>query len=183
MINIIDSNSKNKKLAYRYSNCKSIKRLELVINIDKPKSLSFMFNNCRNLEYLNLTFPNYDKIIMKRMFSFCENLKYLTINNLNIIYSNVLFKSAQFTYMFYGCKSLKYLNLSNFYNIYSYNYIDKIFIHCNIKYLNIINANDLSTITSECDFFYIKSKYSKYYNIGRNYKYLYIPILKMNIYK
>lgn len=186
IINRIDINDINTcntntdRFTYRFTKNKSIKRVEIILNMESAKSLIRMFNECRNLEYLNLTFPNYKNINISNIFAYCESLKYLIINNINTIYSDVIFDTYMFSYAFCKCKSLKYLNISNLQNTYSFEYNQNMFSLCEMKYLNISNFR------IRCNYFtrrglskilLIKCMYSKYLKSN----YYFIPILRLNI--
>jgi len=108
-IKIIFDN-KIKSLAWFFSGCKCIKKINFIkFNKDDIKDIFGMFSGCTSLEELNISNFNTNKITnMSFMFSGCSSLNELNLSNFNT--NNV----TNMSYMFNGCSSLNKLNLSNF---------------------------------------------------------------------
>ena len=101
---------KNINMEYMFSECSSLKELNLnnFIN-DNVTNMRYMFRGCSSLKELNLNILNTNIVTnMRGLFSGCSSLKEINLSNFNT--NNV----TDMRGMFNGCSSLKELNLNNF---------------------------------------------------------------------
>ncbi len=95
---------------YLFSNCRSIKELDLTKwNTEKVTSLACCFNGCHSLKELDLSNWDISKVTnCSTTFGYCYSLKRL---NLNGLHTGVL---TTIYYLFYGCYALGEIDLTPF---------------------------------------------------------------------
>ena len=125
-----------------FSNCQSLKAIDLPITLSKSLSnITSFFSNCYSLTSINFKNFNTSNInYYKYMFRNCYNLSYINM-------SYIKFKNyANINYMFMGCYSLTSIDFSSFTG--NGLHYEGLFFDCpNLKYINF------STITNT-DFYY-----------------------------
>ena len=125
-----------------FSNCQSLKAIDLPITLSKSLSnITSFFSNCYSLTSINFKNFNTSNInYYKYMFRNCYSLSYINM-------SYIKFKNyANINYMFMGCYSLTSIDFSSFTG--NGLHYEGLFFDCpNLKYINF------STITNT-DFYY-----------------------------
>ena len=176
-----DKNIYTKDMNNMFSNCKSLKS----INLNRFKSdsnwfinMSRLFYNCHNLEQIE---GNLDDIYIsdvKEMFFNCTSFKYINDNgnNSNYIQFNIKHDTnikINMSKMFYNCHNLEEISIYGKDNYYIYpNDFNSMFYNCsslktvNLQYININHIQNLSYMFYNCK--NMKNLFRNYFSYNLN---------------
>ena len=157
-----------------FYNCKSLKEINISnFNLSRIRLINSMFYGCESLISINLpTIQKHRNIDLDDMFRNCFNITEIDLSNFSFVINRT-------DYMFYNCYSLTSLNFPNF-NLIDLKSFLFMFSNClNLKYINLNNASDNSSLNYNSIFDGIGDGLIVCINESKSPK-LYSEIIKLN---
>ena len=176
-----DKNIYTKDMNNMFSNCKSLKS----INLNRFKSdsnwfinMSRLFYNCHNLEQIEGNLEDIYISDAREMFFNCTSFKYINDNGNNSNYTQFNIKhdtnlKINMSKMFYNCHNLEEISIYGKDNYYIYpNDFNSMFYNCsslktvNLQYININHIQNLSYMFYNCK--KLKNLFRNYFSYNSN---------------